>query len=324
MQKSFKDRFKRLYDYIETDIDSNPSMWLKLKITLDFLWEKIINKNELIDYIQYRFYYKTRPERNKFVTHSKLLKIMRICNDPNSRIIFDSKPLFNDEFKKYLGRDYLDTTNSNDQEIENFIKKHNRVIAKSPDGMFGKGIEFFEVKDIKFDEDFFNLIKKNKYLLEEILTQNIELKEFNASSVNTLRVVTLINSKNEVQIMCGVLRLGRQGQSADNFHHYGIASLIDVETGIVYTDGVDRNWDRYVIHPDSKKTICGFKIPQWEDIKALCIEAAKVHPEVRYVGWDVSLKENGQIVLIEGNPGQILMLLKYQINVANGICIVKN
>ena len=31
--------------------------------------------------------------------------------------------------------------------------------------------------------------------------------------------------------------------------------------------------------------------------------AAWVHPEVRYVGWDVTIKGNGEIVLIEGNSG---------------------
>ena len=47
----------------------------------------------------------------------------------------------------------------------------------------------------------------------------------------------------------------------------------------------------------------GFKVPQWDNIVDTVKKAAIVHPEVRYVGWDVTIKEDGTIVLIEGNPG---------------------
>lgn len=47
---------------------------------------KIKYNIELIDYVQYRFYFKRRIERDQFITHGKLLKIIKICNDPKSRI----------------------------------------------------------------------------------------------------------------------------------------------------------------------------------------------------------------------------------------------
>ena len=43
-----------------------------------------------------------------------------------------------------------------------------------------------------------------------------------------------------MKIMTADLRLGRKGKVADNFHHNGIASLIDVDTGIIYTMGIDK------------------------------------------------------------------------------------
>lgn len=126
---------------------------------------------------------------------------------------------------------------------------------------------------------------------------------FNNTAVNTIRVVTLICADDSVRIMAAVLRLSRKGKFADNFHHDGIASLIDVETGIVNTTGVDRKWNRYTIHPDSRKPIVGFQIPRWFEVVDMVKKAARVHPEVRYVGWDVTIKSSGEIVLIEGNPG---------------------
>ena len=116
--------------------------------------------------------------------------------------------------------------------------------------------------------------------------------------MNTIRVVTLICADDSVRIMAAVLRLSRKGKFADNFHHDGIASLIDVETGIVNTTGVDRKWNRYTIHPDSRKPIVGFQIPRWFEVVDMVKKAARVHPEVRYVGWDVTIKSSGEIVLI--------------------------
>ncbi len=100
--------------------------------------------------------------------------------------------------------------------------------------------------------------KRKKALLEECITQHHELSEFNPTSVNTLRIVTVLCPDNNVKIMTADLRLGRKGKVADNFHHNGIASLIDVDTGIIYTMGIDKNRRRYIVHPDSKKQIIGF------------------------------------------------------------------
>lgn len=302
MGESILAKFKRFYKDIDDNIKEDNMAWVKTKVTFDFLIERIFHNIELIDYIQYRFYYKKKAERRKFATHGELIKVIRTCNDPKLRPIFDQKPLFNTDFESFLGRDWLNADTASLDDIKDFLQKHDRVFGKVPDGMFGKGIQIFN-STTEIKEDVLQKIKSDKLLLEESLTQYNELKEFNESSVNSMRVVTLNTLNDGVKVMAGVLRLGRKGRFADNFHYNGIASLIDVETGIVYTTGIDRNWNRYVVHPDSHKTIVGFKIPKWEEIKETVKAAALRHPEVRYIGWDVSINEVGKIVLIEGNPG---------------------
>lgn len=105
MKESILQKIRRLSLDINEKILPGASFLERIRIMYDFLWEKIWYDVELIDYVQYRFYYKKRIERNRFVTHGRLLRIMRICNNPSSRIFFDQKPLFNQEFKDYLGRD---------------------------------------------------------------------------------------------------------------------------------------------------------------------------------------------------------------------------
>ena len=58
MKETLRQKFERLFQDIYINIDPHASTWKKLKITADFLWEKYRYDIELIDYIQYRFYYK--------------------------------------------------------------------------------------------------------------------------------------------------------------------------------------------------------------------------------------------------------------------------
>ena len=77
--------------------------------------------------------------------------------------------------------------------------------------------------------------------------------------------------------------------------------MIDSETGVIKTTGVDRDFKRYVVHPDSGKVIPGFKIPSWNNIVSAIKKAAHYVPTVRYVGWDIAVGKNGEVIMIEGN-----------------------
>lgn len=303
MQETIIQKFKRLNADIVRDIDPNASFFKRFRITLDFLWEKLVYKIELIDYIQYRFYYKKRAERNTFVTFGKLLEIMRVCNEESYRHVFDDKTVFNKVFKDYIGREHIALAKATDDEIAKFLARHDKIITKIPEEMFGHGLRIYESAELLNDKKLIQNLKANNVLAEEILEQNQEFAEFNQSSVNSVRVVTLLTANNEVKIMAAVLRVGRAGKMADNFHHQGIAAQIDPDTGIVATMGMDRRWNRYVVHPDSKKPIVGFKIPQWDKIISLAKEAALVCPQIRYIGWDITIKSNNDLVIIEGNSG---------------------
>lgn len=136
-----------------------------------------------------------------------------------------------------------------------------------------------------------------------LIAQHETLARFNISSVNTLRIVTLLCADGKPKVVVGVLRIGHAGKTADNFHHYWITTTIDVENGIVNAPGIDREFKRYIVHPDSGEQIIGFNIPCWDKATELVRQAALVIPEVRYVGWDVAIDSDGNTQLIEGNYG---------------------
>lgn len=273
----------------------------KMFVVFDSAWERFIHGANKVDYFQYGFYFKRRPAREQFVTIGKLRSFYRTCNDQEKSKIFSDKAAFAKTFKEYIGRDILDMKNASYEDFNAFVKKHDKMFIKPQDGTYGRGVRIVEC-DKNRGTDLYERLNGKNVLVEEVINQHPELAAFNASTLNSLRVVTLLRPNGEVSVLPGsAIRVGRSGKIADNFHHNGLGAQIDNETGIVCSTGIDKSGNRHIIHPDSKLTLLGFRIPFWDEVKKCVCSAAKVVPEVRYVGWDVAITDDNRIVLIEGN-----------------------
>ena len=77
---------------------------------------------------------------------------------------------------------------------------------------------------------------------------------------------------------------------------------IEVDTGILRTDGFDEYLMRYPAHPESHLTFKGYQLPQWDQMLAICKEMSAKEPNVRYIGWDMAHTPDGWVV-VEGNGG---------------------
>ena len=76
------------------------------------------------------------------------------------------------------------------------------------------------------------------------------------------------------------------------------------ENGVVFAEAIDQRDNLFYEHPISKVKIVGFKVPKFKEAVEMVKEAAKVVPEIGYIGWDVAISEN-EPVIVEGNcfPG---------------------
>ena len=149
-------------------------------------------------------------------------------------------------------------------------------------------------------------MEKEDWIAEELIIQHKETEAWNPSSVNTFRIPSF-RAKEGVHILQPFFRTGRKGSVVDNAGHGGIFAVFDPETGIITTDGVDEYGGRFECHPDSGKKFKGWKIPYWDELKALVAEVHHSLPEHhRYVGFDFALTKEGQWVLVEGNWGQMV------------------
>ena len=294
-------RIESFKEGIERHFPDGVSPELKRYIAINFVWEKITHGTRFTDYMQYEYYRYSSHVRREFISEQRRLIIDDVFNTKAGDEIFNEKKLFNEKFAEFVNRDWLNAENASYEEFCKFAAEHPVFFGKPVAGSLGRGAGMFDVNNEKDRNAFFQELKQGKMLLEEVIHQHKELAEFNDTSVNTLRVVTVLRPNGNVAILTGDLRLGRKGKTSDNFHNNGIASLFDVETGVVYTSGIDKTNRRYLVHPDSGKQIIGFHIPVWDKIKDVVVRAAKTVPEVHYVGWDIAIGENEEIYIVEGN-----------------------
>lgn len=279
----------------------NLNVGQRLFVVFDSALERFLHGTNKVDYFQYGFYFKRRPAREQFVTIGKLRTFNHVCNDPEKAKIFSDKAEFARVFKDYIGRDVLDMKHTSLEEFKTFVGKHSKMFVKPQDGTYGRGVSIVECDSLNAEELYKKFYGKN-VLVEEVIVQHPLMAKFNNSSLNSIRIVTLVKADGKPVILPGsVIRIGRAGRIADNFHHNGLGAQIDNETGLICSVGIDKAGNKHIVHPDSKLTLLGFKIPLWNEIKECVCAAALVVPGVRYVGWDVAVTDDNRVVLIEGN-----------------------
>lgn len=260
-----------------------------------------------VDYEAFEMYDMTPEQRAGFLTIGKNNQLVAELNDPAYRKIFDDKALFNERFDKFLKRDWMVLDGRNEAEFEKLLKDKGELIVKPLDQSCGRGIEKITyAKDMAVSSVYRDLYDAGCILAEEVVVQCDEMNRLCDTSVNTIRLVTIYNSDDDVAVAAGAIRMGRAGNYVDNFNHGGLAVILDVSTGLSATDGYDKERITYKAVPEIGTVLKGFRVPQWEECKQLVKDAAKVVPQVRYVAWDVAVSRDNGPLLIEGNdyPGQ--------------------
>lgn len=169
-----------------------------------------------------------------------------------------------------------------------------RCIIKPRTDSGGHGVELCTITPNNRDQVWERLTSQDM-IAEELLEQCPEMAALHPSSVNTVRALTIRG-----KLCSAVLRMGVGGGFVDNGCSGGIFAGLDVDTGIVTTQGADLMEHRFLLHPTTGLTIPGFQVPQWEQVRRTVEEAVTLVPNAIIVGWDVAVTAQGP-VLIEGN-----------------------
>ena len=287
----YKAAFQRLYgalDYVCEKYNKKKAYFLfdALKCRIRYG----ITPNE---YMGFGFYAKSKVERAMFYTERHTHKFEKLLNKEDYADLFWDKQKFNKRFADYISRKWLYVAEATKEEVEEFLVNCNKVIVKPTSLSSGHGIHLY-------NGETYEQLKEADALIEEFVEQVDELATLNPSSVNTIRIYTILDENNVPFILSAALRVGAKGSCVDNFHNGGVGYPIDVEHGIISGAGYDISGKEYLYHPGTDVKAIGFEIPRWDEVKQFIFKACLEIPESRLIAWDVAVTKKG-LEMIEGN-----------------------
>ncbi len=259
------------------------------------------------DYLKGDYINLTSEQKKTYVTTKSYYKLLKYLNNPKYDACMSDKIVFNRIFNKYLHREWIDLRTTSLDDFKKFIKNKKTIFAKPPTDFGGHGIEKIVIKDIKDIKSLYERLKEKKLnLIEDAIIQHKELDKLNPYAVNSFRVVTLVKD-GKAYILANALRINLDDAFAIGCSD---AYMRLNEKGQICSRVVDDVANVYTEHPIAKIKFDTVKVPYVKEAFDMALEAALVVPEVRYVGWDIAISENGPVIL-EGNEYPSYGLVQY-------------
>ena len=198
-------------------------------------------------------------------------------------------------------------------------------ILKPEDSNYGQGISRLEIEGDAVVAKRggtaapFRMPQHGVSLIERMLRQGPFWESLFPESANTMRVLTMWpRGARRPFIARASQRFGVSYTApTDNWGGGGIGAPIDVETGRLGRGYLHprRIGDRPTIHathPETGRQIEGTCIPDWDRIHEQVLRVAASLPIYRYVGWDVLVDTDGEVVIVEGNGNSGLNILQLE------------
>ena len=254
------------------------------------------------EYLCFGLENKSAEERQEYVSDVERLCYAYQMNDPFEVPIFNNKARTYQLYREYYNREAISIKKPGDfAEFQRYIKKHPVFVKKAVFESMGRSVELIDTATCgKTEQELFNeWISEGLHILEERVVQSDITAALNASSVNTIRCITL-NTRESVIVPYCFMKVGRKGSFVDNGGAGGILVGIDKDTGVLNSDGYDELNIQYEKHPDTGVTFKGFQLPEWETMLSICKEMSAKMDKVKYIGWDMAYTNHGWVV-IEGN-----------------------
>jgi hypothetical protein len=257
------------------------------------------------NYYSFRFFEIDGRKRNTYVTHGLSKEIIAKYNDNAYRDIFEDKIKFAKKFSQFYGREWVSLKDLSYGDFERFIRNKNIVIYKPVDLAQGQGIKRIIINEFRDFYAMWECLKTNygnNGILEEWINQHEKIAKLYSGAVNCLRIITIYKN-GKLNMLTGGLTIGN-GREIANASCGDMVAPVDLETGIIKFPAEDMLGNIYTNHPITGEKIEGFQVPYWDEVANMLSCAAKLVPQVCYVGWDIAITPTKPI-LIEGNtsPG---------------------
>lgn len=238
-------------------------------------------------------------------------------NDVNAAKYLDNKCLYHMFFpgvempecvlRRMNGYWYIGTETriASKDEVNAALAAQNEVFVKiANDSYGGKGVRYLCGDSDELVSSFWKCIDawSGDIIVQKPVVQHRELAALNASSVNTIRVFSLLRGE-ETVFFSTILRMGVKGAKVDNASSGGITCGID-ENGRLKKYGYyaySGRGERRTEHPTSGCVFESVTIPNFDKVIALVKRLHPSLPHFRMVSWDIAISAEGEPVLIEVN-----------------------
>ena len=165
----------------------------------------------------------------------------------------------------------------------------------------GEGVTYISKEKLSYEE-IINVASKysTDIVVQQELRQHKDMSMLNSSSVNSLRIYSVLGLDGIVTIYSAVVRMGVGDSKLDNYSAGGMTCGIK-EDGTLRKYCVNKKGEKLESHPTSHTVFERYKIPSYD--KALTL-IRKAHPMIahfRSIAWDIAIDEEGEAVLIEAN-----------------------
>lgn len=266
-----------------------------------------------IDFTEHKFYLNACDEFDVMYIPSSIFytKIDKYFNNWQKAKIVDNKTEYKRLFPDvkqpdtiltrcngfwYKDESIISNTSITDAILSNipcFIK-----LATDSEG--GKGV--FYIDRSYTSHELVRLIDKLKgdIIVQKAIVQSSVLSVLNSSSVNTIRLMTLLRLDGSVKLCSACLRMGVEGAKVDNASSGGVVAGISKD-GRLKKYAYKPTGERFDKHPTSNIVFKDFCIPNFDKCKDLVFQLAPGYPHFRLISWDIALNLENEPVLIEAN-----------------------
>lgn len=151
---------------------------------------------------------------------------------------------------------------------------------------------------------------QSAYLIQTLVVQHPEVSKIYDKSVNTIRLITVYDKKNnKVVPLSALLRVGVNGSTIDNWASGGMVIGIDMGTGRLMPYGLYKhgNGTKTDCHPNTGTVFKGFIIPFFKEAVEKAVDLHTHLLPMVVIGWDIAITPNGP-VFIEGNDNMEVSL----------------
>ncbi len=286
-------------------------------ILWDMVTSSLIYNISLLEYFQFGFPALTRTERKTYAGTGFMYEYQLKMNPRKTRVILDDKTRFYRSYSNFIKRPVADVASLRvDPGLVDKLLNHpsGKIVFKVFNGKCGEQVLIRDCADFRGKDPVDFMVEHNYDLAEAFITQHPVMNALSPSAVNTVRIITQLNSTDEVEILGCRLRIS-VNSTVDNMAAGNLAAPVNEVSGVVEGPGVYSDITKAPenVHPVTGTSIAGFQIPFWQETMEMAKEAAKIHTRNRSIGWDIAITGTGP-ELIEGNHDWCKLVWQLPVN----------